>query len=139
MVPISTTQWDPKWYHNFGSNDNVFVDNNGVINGIRYEPLNPMYNHAFGCPCKYHKVGLESNCKFLIDYRNGIRRLDFEKVMSDLQNISDEVIDYWRSVDLNVAEPTLVLIVYETPDNPCSERVELIKLFSDHGIDLEEV
>lgn len=32
----------------------------------------------------------------------------------------------------------LVLVVYEKPDNPCSERGGLIEWFKENGINLEE-
>ena len=25
LIPISTAMWDPKWYHNFKSDDTVFI------------------------------------------------------------------------------------------------------------------
>ena len=36
-------------------------------------------------------------------------------------------------------EPLLVLIVYEIPNNPCSERQALLKYFNSHGIECEEL
>lgn len=36
-------------------------------------------------------------------------------------------------------EPILVLMVYETPTNPCSERQILIKYFNSKGIDCQEL
>lgn len=35
-------------------------------------------------------------------------------------------------------EPEIILIVYETPDNPCSERRVLIDWFASNGYELEE-
>ena len=36
-------------------------------------------------------------------------------------------------------EPIAVLIVYEAPNNPCSERAALINFFNNHGIDCKEL
>ena len=31
IVPFSTAKWDPKWYHNFQGQNNIFLDRNGVL------------------------------------------------------------------------------------------------------------
>ena len=36
-------------------------------------------------------------------------------------------------------DPIIVLLVYEKPDNPCSERWPLKDWFAAHGLELEEV
>ena len=36
-------------------------------------------------------------------------------------------------------EITIVLIVYETPKNPCSERGALIDYFNSHGVECKEL
>ena len=36
-------------------------------------------------------------------------------------------------------DPIIVLLVYEKPDNPCSERWPLKDWFMAHGLELEEV
>lgn len=41
IVPVSTAVWDPKWYHNFAGQDNVFLDKRGVVNGLRAPALAP--------------------------------------------------------------------------------------------------
>ena len=41
MIPVSTAVWDPKWFHNNGSNTDIFVDDNDIYNGIRCSELSP--------------------------------------------------------------------------------------------------
>lgn len=36
-------------------------------------------------------------------------------------------------------DPIIVLLVYEKPDNPCSERWPLKDWFAKHGLELQEV
>jgi hypothetical protein len=36
-------------------------------------------------------------------------------------------------------EPIAVLMVYEAPNNPCSERYSLLKYFNSHGIECKEL
>ena len=40
--------------------------------------------------------------------------------------------------ELDAGVQELDLLVHEKPDNPCSERLGLVKLFADHGIELKE-
>ena len=35
-------------------------------------------------------------------------------------------------------EPEIVLIVYETPNNPCSERLPIIEWFSENEFEIKE-
>ena len=41
MIPFSTAMWDPKWYHEGQNQNHIFIDKNGVINGLRADPLVP--------------------------------------------------------------------------------------------------
>lgn len=132
QIPVSTAVWDPKWYHNFKGNSEVYLDKNGVLNGLRVEELNPQKLNAHGCPCK-HK-GDYKTCRFLREYREGLRRLNFQRLIDKLELIGSG----WKNTAGLEEEPEIVLIVYEVPDNPCSERVPLIEWFAENGIELEE-
>lgn len=135
QIPVSTAIWDPKWFHQNKGNSEVFIDRNGVINGLRIEELNPVSCHADGCPCEYHKTGEGfQTCKFLQLYRQGLNKLNFEEIISKLQNIAIG----WKNLNSFEEDSEIVLIVYETPDNPCSERVPLIEWFASNGINLKE-
>ena len=135
QIPVSTTIWDPKWFHNFKGQNEVFVDKNGVINGLRIENLNPGSCHAVGCPCSGIKDGeAYKNCYFLKSYRKGLEQQDFNIVIQTLQNM----IDAWKIGNDFEQEPEIVLMVYETPDNPCSEREPLIEWFRKNGYELDE-
>ena len=96
---------------------------------------NPGYCHADGCPCKYHKTqeGYTS-CKFLFQYRVGLRGVNFQEVYKKLENISKN----WKEAQNLQEDPEIVLIVYETPDNPCSERVPIIEWFAENGVEVKE-
>lgn len=133
MIPVSTAIWDPKWFHGFKGKHFIFKDKNGVYNGIRYEAFNPHQDDA-ACPCNFHKIGMNGECGFIKDYTRRINSLDFNKVMSDLTKIADTIVKVERLVD----DPVIVLIVYETPDNPCSERQTIINYFRSHGVDITE-
>ena len=44
-----------------------------------------------------------------------------------------------KELNQYTGEPTIVLLVYESPNNPCSERKPLIDFFNTHGIQIEEL
>ena len=54
--------------------------------------------------------------------------------MPELNRVAEEV----RKITNYKGEPKIILVVHEKPDNLCSERLGLIKLFENHGIILKE-
>lgn len=130
MIPISTAVWDPKWYHDFRGHDIIFKDKNNVLNGIRYPDLSPA-NIAPCCPCENKNP---NNCQFIKDYANYLDTLNFDKVYSDLMFIANKSKEILKFDE----EPEICLMVYEKPDNPCSERKSLIEYFNKHGITITE-
>ena len=133
FVPISTAVYDPKWFHENQRQDHLFMDKHGVVNGLRIEPLSPsrevsQYCHGKGCSDS------PSSCKFLAAYREQLNNLDFDKIIKCLQGASKTA----QKVCGLEQEPNIVLLVYETPSNPCSERQPLIEWFADNGYELKE-
>jgi len=132
QIPVSTAVWDPKWFHEFQDNSHIWKDKNGVWNGIRVEDLNPEKCHASGCPCS---VRNPENCEFLKSYKIGLGYINFPVLIQTLELIGNKI----KEIDNTQEEPEIVLIVYETPDNPCSERKALQELFERNGIELNEL
>ena len=130
MIPISTAVWDPKWFHNFQGHEIIFKDKNNVLNGIRYPDLSSA-NIAPCCPCENKDP---SNCQFIKDYAEYLDTLDFDKVYSDLKFIGNKGKEILKFDE----EPEICLMVYEKPDNPCSERKSLMEYFNKHGIPITE-
>jgi len=131
QIPISTAVWDPKWFHEFKGQDHIWKDKNGVWNGIRLELLNPKRCNAGGCPCK---VKDPSKCWFIKSYSSGLRRWDFNEIMQYLTQTAE----YLQRLEGFTEEPEIMLIVHESPDNPCSERIPLQEYFREHGIECTE-
>ena len=129
-IPISTAVWDPKWFHNFQGHEIIFKDKNNVLNGIRYPDLSPA-NIAPCCPCENKDP---NNCQFIKDYTEYLDTLDFDKVYSDLMFIGNKGKEILKFDE----EPEICLMVYEKPDNPCSERKSLMEYFNKHGIPITE-
>jgi len=140
-IPISTAFSDPKWYHKDSYNKNLcFIDNNGVINGIREDSLHfsTEMSHALGddmCSgpesCKY----TANECPFLCEYFNYLQTIDFNNYL--IPELTRVAIDAKKLLGFE-EEPRIILLVHEKPDNPCSERWALIDLFRQHNTELIE-
>ena len=131
VVPVSTAVWDPKWYHENKGPAHIFMDKRGVINGVRAPILSPAKLTVGDVQCtgrdKCNKD--PENCGFLKHYEAYLQSLDFVSVTNTMES------------RLRMLWPTpfdICLMVYEKPDNPCSERAALIKWFKDNGVELKE-
>ena len=78
--------------------------------------------------------GNPDQCAFLQRYYEQLKQLDYNEVITRLQNLGARCVDMLQLQH----EPEFVLIVHETPTNPCSERVIIKKWFQDNGYDLQE-
>ena len=128
QIPFSTAMWNPAWYKT------DYIDNNGVINGLRVPPLIPEKRCANQCIGR-EKCKLQPRyCNFLKYYQEQLARLDCSKILNRCAEIA-----YQIKNDLGFEEePEIIFIVYEAPDNPCSERVVIQKWFRENGIDIQE-
>lgn len=134
QVPLSTATWDPKWYHANQGDSHVFIDKRGIVNGLHIYPLRPPKECSNLCR---GREGCEKNpksCDFLRLYKKHLDSLDFDEFMYQLETHLQQVAS-WAGITHEI-EP--VILVYEKPDNPCSERWPLIDWFSEHGITLQE-
>ena len=133
MIPMSTALSDPKWYHNFKDSNYIFKDKRGILNGLRLQPIIVQGNNGnCGCPCK-NKDPL--NCPFVKNYEFELEMIDLPKMMKGIENFCN---DYCKQEKIK-EEPIAVLMVYEAPNNPCSERYSLINYFNKHGIECKEL
>lgn len=131
MVPVSTATWDPKWFHQNNGNNFVFRDKNDVINGLRCVWLNPstIYDEHSDCGSNACNKMADGNwCNFLLKYYDYLNTLDFNGLIQMMETHCKKLQPDCESI---------CLIVHETFDNPCSERVPLIRWFREHGIELK--
>ncbi|MCM1324386.1 MAG: hypothetical protein NC218_09505 [Acetobacter sp.] len=134
-IPISTAIFDPKWFHDNKGPNYVFKDKRGVYNGIRCNPLHPgplctgLCNGTRGC------LSLPGDCLFLQAYRVQLNAINFPQFMQGLEALVNRVCEKENFTE----ELVVVFLVYETPDNPCSERQPLLDWFQSHGIDAKEL
>ena len=132
LIPVSTAVWDPKWYHENKGNNHIFLDKNGVLNGLRLEHLSPKETGDESCiSCTEHNP---NNCTFIKSYENHLKSLNFQEILDIIEYIAKK-----SKEALNLDEnPDICLIVYEKPDNPCSERGGLVKWFKKNGTEIKE-
>ena len=132
MIPFSTAVYDPKWF----SNNGQVYKRNGIYHGLKYYSLVPNERCEGLCrgPKDCFYVGKET-CPFLEQYRKQLDELDFSLVTQELENIAMAIKNHEDFEE----EPVIVLLVYETPDNPCSERRVLQQWFKDNNKKLEEL
>jgi len=143
MIPLSTAVFDPKWYHEWKEQTHFFIDKNGVINGGRASTLVPnpnLMNLCSGvdkCEVRQKNERAEdfSDCKFLHDYKYQLDCLFFGQFLCDIEKVKQQAT---KILQLD-REPIIVLIVHETPDNPCSERVAILQWLKDNAVDAKEL
>lgn len=127
QIGISTAMWQPK-YWKIGQNKQ------GAIMGICEQSLSP-YKVEAHCETACEHKGTLPNCPFLATYKKYLDTVDFENyLLPEFTRIAEEV----RKINNFEGEPEIILLVYEKPDNPCSERGALIEYFKGYGLDLKE-
>ena len=111
----------------------IFKDKRGILNGLRLRPIIEQAEQLYcGCPCAEKNP---DQCCFLSNYRAILERIDFEKMMDGIKIFAH---DYAEKEKLT-EEPIMVLIVYEAPNNGCSERKALLDYFNKHGVECKEL
>ena len=127
QIGISTAAWQPK-YWTFGQNEN------GAVFGLYEEKLSPKTIEPVDCQKDCPYKDLVPNCSFLAKYREYLDTVDFNYLMTEFNEAIEEV----KKINNFTDEPEIILLVYEKPDNPCSERVPLIDYFKKHGVEIKE-
>lgn len=132
-IPLSTAVWDPKWFHNNKGKKYVFIKNK-VIHGLRIEQLSPDDTCNNLCRGRESCSSTPQKCEFLKNYRKQLDKINFNKFIDELNKLNDSL----KLSNNEMNDYNIVLIVYETPDNPCSERVVLKEWFKNNGYELKE-
>lgn len=132
MIPVSTAMWDPFWFNHDGQ---IYKDKNGVYNGINLEDFHQELNltEEEMCPCDQHKHR-NGECAFLREYRKQLDTINF----GDFLKWCEALGNYVQKKEQFEEEPIIVLLVYEAPTNPCSERGPIIDWFAANGMELKQ-
>ena len=129
MIPISTAMRDPVWFRP-PQDKEYYIDKNGVINGLRYEPLIVQKHGINGCPspeCCWYAISKIHPCPCMQEYEQLLFSLvDKKRTLKAFEYCANKF-----KKELNFKEePIICLIVYEAPSNLCSER-KALQLFFD--------
>jgi len=125
-IPLSTAWLDPKWYYNKRQGE-AYRDKRGVINGLRASAFAPGRLCEGLCHGKEGCGKSPETCDFLQMYHVQLKHLDFEGIMREMECLCNEY-----------GGDAIVLLVHESPDNPCSERSMIIKWFKENNYELKE-
>ena len=126
MIPISTALSDPEWFKPPIGKE-YYIDKRGIICGLRYEPLIVQSQGTHYCPCKEKEI-LKGNCPTMQEYRQLLETIDFDKMIKAFEFCLNKF-----------NKDTIVLIVYEAPNNPYSERIALQNYFTTHKYKCKEL
>jgi len=136
-IPIDTSVWAPKWLDP-SNGKKQYLNENQVMIGIKEESFLMTEDEipeemCSGRPCPYESKW--PHCQFLDAYWKHLQKIDFDGyLIPELNRIAKEV----RKITHYEGEPKIILMVHEKPDNHCSERLGLVRLFKEHGIELKE-
>lgn len=134
-VPLSTAVWDPKWFHEFQGQDHIFIDKNGVLNGMRASMFAP--DETCRDLCRGPETcatGDPATCMFLRNYRAQLDKIDGRKFVDYLHNLCPEMA---KVVGIS-REPDFIFMLHEAPTNPCSERGTIQQWFKAAGVEIKE-
>lgn len=125
LIALNTTVWPPK-YVTVGEKDkrNVLL--------IDCPPLKP------GATCEGLCRGAcnpkhPDDCEFLQAYYNQLKQIDFKNFMRKLEHLKSLIEKQEHLTNVNFA-----FIVFESPANPCSERVIIQHWLKENGVDAVE-
>ena len=134
-IALSTALWDPKWFHQSKGQEYVFVDKRGVMNGLRATPFVPGPQCHNLCRGKEAcQTGRPQDCLFLQMYGKQLNSLPIDNIIKRMEVLGEKV----RSTINFQSGPIFIYLVHEAKDNPCSERREIQKYFTNHGYECRE-
>ena len=135
-IPVSTAQWDPKWFHPAHNPKGVYLDKRNVINGLRVDPFVPN-GHSGCCPGPRECLWEPDKCNATMFLREQYSKLNYGEIMSRFANLELRLREKFPHL-AEYPELTFVFIVYEKPDNECSERHTIRWWFENMGFALPE-
>ena len=124
LVGLSTAHWNPKWRP-------MGKDARGVI-CVDCPPFKPGRECEGLCAGKCNPKHPE-DCAFLKTYKAQLDKLNWDSICHSLAHLAANI-----AYDEKFSDVDFAFLVYETPQNPCSERWPIQQWFKEHGIEIEE-
>ena len=124
LVGLSTAVWNPKWRP-------MGKDKRGVI-CVDCPPFKPGKQCEGLCNGKCNPKHPE-DCAFLKAYKAQLDKLNIVNIQNSLGKLATHIMK-----DEGINDIDFAFIVYETPQNPCSERWPIQQWFKEHNIEIKE-
>lgn len=124
LVGLSTAVWNPRWRP-------MGKDARGVI-CVDCPPFKPGHSCSGLCNGKCNPKHPD-DCEFLKAYKAQLDKLNVHSIQESLGKLATQIAQDEKLQDIDFA-----FLVYETPTNPCSERIAIQQYFKEHGIKCEE-
>lgn len=124
LIGLSTCVRNPKWRP-------LGKDKRGVI-CVDCPPFKPGRECEGLCNGKCEPKH-PLNCLFLKNYKTQLDRINLITIQNSLGHLASRI-----CADEHLSDIDFAFLFYETPTNPCSERVMVQQWFKEHGIQIEE-
>ena len=124
LVGLSTAVWNPKWRP-------MGKDKRGVI-CVDCPPFKPGRECEGLCEGKCNPKHPQ-DCAFLKTYKAQLDKINLSSLQESLGKLGTQI-----AKDEGFTDVDFAFLVYETPTNPCSERVVIQQYFKERGIEVEE-
>lgn len=124
LIGLSTAVWNPKWRP-------MGKDARGVI-CVDCPPFKPGHSCSGLCNGKCDPKH-PNDCEFLKVYKAQLDKINIHRIQESLGKLATQI-----AQDEDLKDIDFAFLVYETPWNPCSERVAIQQYFKEHGIECKE-
>jgi len=124
LVGLSTCVWNPKWRP-------MGKDARGVI-CVDCPPFKPGRECDGLCNGKCDPKH-PADCLFLQNYKKQLDKVSLVTIQDSLGKLATQI-----CADERLPEVDFAFLFYETPTNPCSERVVVQQWFRERNIKIEE-
>ena len=124
LIGLSTAVWNPKWRP-------MGKDKRGVI-CVDCPPFKPGHTCEGLCNGSCNPKHPQ-DCAFLKAYKAQLDNLNIISIQESLGKLGAQIAQDEGFTDVDFA-----FLVFETPTNPCSERVAIQQYFKEHGINIQE-
>ena len=124
LIGLSTAAWNPKWRP-------MGKDKRGVI-CVDCPPFKPGRECEGLCAGKCDPKHPQ-DCAFLKAYKAQLDKLNIISIKESLGKLATQI-----AYDEGFKDVDFAFLVYETPQNCCSERSMIQKWFKEHGIEVKE-
>ncbi len=124
LVGLSTAHWNPKWRP-------MGKDKRGVI-CVDCPPFKPGRECDGLCEGKCDPKHPQ-DCAFLKAYKAQLDKISLTSIREHLEKLAAQI-----ALDEGFEDVDFAFLVYETPSNPCSERIPIQQWFKEHNVECEE-